>query len=159
VFARDGTDHVTLSGLGEPRRTFPPACSTPQIPIPKLTAYLWCYYHHHYLARSHSPGESRPFALCSVYVFFLPTYPSPVKYTYILITYLATCLLSHLELIVGGTRQSRTFGFALGSSAGIPIGPTPWRRDGFQVVDSSPPSPILLPPHRRDARVTRVIFS
>src|SRR6188768_1998458 len=44
----------------------------------------------------------------------------------------------------------------LGSSAGIPIGPTPWRRDGFQVVDSSPPSPIPLPPHRRDARVTRL---
>jgi len=32
VFVRDGTDHVTLSGLAEPRRTFPP-----QIPIPKLT--------------------------------------------------------------------------------------------------------------------------
>jgi len=74
------------------------ACDTSRLP------YLSCYYHYHYLARLYSPGESRPFALCSVYEFFLPTHPSPVKYTYILITYLAICLISHLELSVGGTR-------------------------------------------------------
>ena len=47
----------------------------------------------------------------------------------------------------------------LGLSASIPIGPTPWRRDGFQVVDSSLPSPIPLPAHKRDARVTRHNFA
>jgi len=49
------------------------ACDTSRLP------YLSCYYHYHYPARSYSPGESRPFALCSVYIFFLPTHPSPVK--------------------------------------------------------------------------------
>jgi len=30
--------------------------------------------------------------------------------------------------------------FAWGSPAGIPIGPTPWRKDGVQVVEYSSPS-------------------
>jgi len=42
------------------------ACDTSRLP------YLSCYYRYHYLARSYSPGESRPFALCSVYA---PCYP------------------------------------------------------------------------------------
>jgi len=42
------------------------ACDTSRLP------YLSYYYHYHYLARSYSPGESRPFALCSVYA---PCYP------------------------------------------------------------------------------------
>jgi len=49
------------------------------------------------------PG-SRVRSLSAPYTYFLPTHPSPVKYTYILITYSAICLLSHLKLIVGGTR-------------------------------------------------------
>jgi len=40
-----------------------------------------------------------------------------------------------------------------GSSGGIPIGPTPWRQDGFRVVDSSCPIDYIY--RRHNARVTR----